>query len=410
MDSAPPTANNGTHNHSPLENDVETLRVKRHHVLSELLETERVYVEELSSIIAVRIKIIQNTICNIFLQGYKLEAKSETMRPLMPAGFLEKIDVVFGNMEEIQAFHSEMFLKDLELCIQSTDLVALCFVQKREKFFKLYSFYCQNITHSEQLRESVPESDALFRACQMKLGHKLPLAAYLLKPVQRITKYQLLLKDLLRFSTEERHQHELRQALDCMLAVLKCVNDSMHQISIVNFPVELRQHGDLLLQGSFSVWVETKKDLRLRLKPMQRHIFLYQAAMVFCKTTTKSTHNKATYYFKHYLKMSQIGMTETVKGDPRKFEIWLEGRQEVYTIQAATIEIKNAWVNEIKKVLLNQLEELKGEKIKQYSALKYNKYNVITKIPRINPLFVLGCYGIRFRGRNIKKTMETWNR
>ena len=30
--------------------------------------------------------------------------------------------------------------------------------------------------------------------CQSKLGHKLSLSAYLLKPVQRITKYQLLLK------------------------------------------------------------------------------------------------------------------------------------------------------------------------------------------------------------------------
>uniref|UniRef100_A0A1A9UFC4 Uncharacterized protein n=1 Tax=Glossina austeni TaxID=7395 RepID=A0A1A9UFC4_GLOAU len=34
--------------------------------------------------------------------------------------------------------------------------------------------------------------------------------------------------------------------------------------------------------------------------------------------------------------------------------------------QALTIEIKNKWVAEIKRVLLNQLEELKGEKIKQY--------------------------------------------
>lgn len=69
---------------------------------------------------------------------------------------------------------------------------------------------------------------------------------------------------------------------------------------------------------------------------------------------------------KTFLQMSQIGLTESVRGDARRFEIWLQGRQEVHTIQATSVEVKNKWVAEIKRVLFNQLEELKGEKIKQY--------------------------------------------
>lgn len=64
--------------------------------------------------------------------------------------------------------------------------------------------------------------------------------------------------------------------------------------------------------------------------------------------------------------MSQIGLTESVRGDTKRFEVWLQGRQEVHTLQAPTLDVKNKWVAEIKRVLLNQLEELKGEKIKQY--------------------------------------------
>ena len=64
--------------------------------------------------------------------------------------------------------------------------------------------------------------------------------------------------------------------------------------------------------------------------------------------------------------MSKIGLTETVRGDSKKFEVWLEGRQEIYIIQAVTIEQKDAWVREIKKVLFEQLTELKGEKLRQY--------------------------------------------
>ncbi|RZF49087.1 hypothetical protein LSTR_LSTR008373 [Laodelphax striatellus] len=330
------------------DNDVS--KAKRHHVLTELLETERIYVSELGSI----------------LKGYKSAMSSDDMRLLLPPGLEEKSDILFGNLDEIYKFHGEVFLQDLENCISTTELVALCFTHRRESFHRLYSYYCQNIPRSERLRSTVGDNNAFFQACQLKLGHKLPLAAYLLKPVQRITKYQLLLKDLLQYSEEEKWCGELKEALDCMLVVLKCVNDSMHQIAITGFWGELAEQGELLMQGSFNVWTESKKDLlrELRLKQMQRHIFLYQKAILFCKKTTS---HKSTYHFKHYLKMSEVGLTETVKGDGRTFEVWLPGRQEVHTIQAATTQQKNAWVEQIKKLLFDQLAQLK---IRQYSSAK----------------------------------------
>lgn len=69
---------------------------------------------------------------------------------------------------------------------------------------------------------------------------------------------------------------------------------------------------------------------------------------------------------KNSIKMSQIGLTESVRGDTRRFEVWLQGRSEVHTFQAATIEIKGKWVAEIKRVLMNQLTELKDEKTRLY--------------------------------------------
>uniref|UniRef100_A0A2S2NIS7 Guanine nucleotide exchange factor DBS n=2 Tax=Schizaphis graminum TaxID=13262 RepID=A0A2S2NIS7_SCHGA len=97
---------------------------------------------------------------------------------------------------------------------------------------------------------------------------------------------------------------------------------------------------------------------------MRRQIFLYQQGLLLCKKVSKD--NKPMYHYKKYLRMSHIGLTETVKGDLCKFEVWLEGRQEVYTIQASNLQQKQQWVSEIKRVLLEQLAELKGEKIKQY--------------------------------------------
>ncbi|CAH2102846.1 unnamed protein product [Euphydryas editha] len=300
--------------------------------------------------------------------GYKEELEKPENQHVLPAALIGQTDVLFGNLHELFTFHQEIFLKDLERSISATELVALCFVEKRDTFFRLYSYYCQNIPRSERLRETLVDTHLFLQACQQRLGHKLPLAAYLLKPVQRITKYQLLLKDLLRYSECGSMSSGLQQALDCMLVVLKCVNDSMHQIAITGVPVDLNQQGELLLQSSFLVVSENKRDLRLRIRPRRRHIFLYEKAMLFCKPATKNSHNKATYHFKHDLQMSQIGLTESVKGDPRKFEVWRQGRAEVHTITAPTADVKRAWVERIKRVLLDQLNELKGERVRQYGA------------------------------------------
>jgi hypothetical protein len=52
------------------------------------------------------------------------------MQSLVPPALVGKADVLFGNLEEIFNFHSEVFLQDLENCITNTELVALCFTQR----------------------------------------------------------------------------------------------------------------------------------------------------------------------------------------------------------------------------------------------------------------------------------------
>lgn len=74
----------------------------------------------------------------------------------------------------------------------------------------------------------------------------------------------------------------------------------------------LSELGKLLMQGSFSVWTEHKKghakvkDLA-RFKPMQRHLFLHEKALLFCKRREENGegYEKApSYSFKHSLSVS----------------------------------------------------------------------------------------------------------
>ncbi|KAK7893313.1 hypothetical protein WMY93_022465 [Mugilogobius chulae] len=149
------------------------------------------------------------------------------------------------------------FLKELEAYTDCPELVGRCFLQ-RMKDLQIYEAYCQNKPRSESLWRQFSDC-AFFQECQKRLEHKLGLDSYLLKPVQRITKYQLLLKELLKYSKGCDGADDLQEALSSILGILKAVNDSMHLIAITGYEGNLSELGRLLMQGSFSVWTEHKK-------------------------------------------------------------------------------------------------------------------------------------------------------
>lgn len=314
--------------------------------MNELLETERAYVEELLCV----------------LQGYASEMDNPAMTHLIPAPLQNKKEILFGNMPEIYHFHKRTFLRELELYTDCPELVGRCFLERMTDL-QIYEKYCHNKPRSESLWRQCSDC-AFFQECQKKLEHKLGLDSYLLKPVQRITKYQLLLKEMLKYSKGCEGADDLQDALTSILGILKAVNDSMHLIAITGYEGNLSELGKLLMQGSFSVWTEHKKghvkvkDLA-RFKPMQRHLFLHEKALLFCKRREENGegYEKApSYSFKQSLSMNAVGITENAKGDNKKFEIWSNSREEVYIVQAPSAEVKTIWVNEIRKVLTTQLE------------------------------------------------------
>ncbi|XP_049450404.1 guanine nucleotide exchange factor DBS isoform X9 [Epinephelus fuscoguttatus] len=332
--------------HASLSEEEENLAVLRRHVMNELLETERAYVEELLCV----------------LQGYASEMDNAAMAHLIPAPLQNKKEVLFGNMPEIYHFHKRTFLRELEQYTDCPELVGRCFLERMTDL-QIYEKYCHNKPRSESLWRQCSDC-AFFQECQKKLEHKLGLDSYLLKPVQRITKYQLLLKEMLKYSKSCEGAADLQEALTAILGILKAVNDSMHLIAITGYEGNMSELGKLLMQGSFSVWTEHKKghakvkDLA-RFKPMQRHLFLHEKALLFCKRREENGegYEKApSYSFKQSLSMSAVGITENAKGDNKKFEIWCNSREEVYIVQAPSAEVKTTWVNEIRKVLTTQLE------------------------------------------------------
>ncbi|XP_061659932.1 proto-oncogene DBL isoform X2 [Syngnathoides biaculeatus] len=319
---------------SEVEEGAEQVTIR---IMKELISTEKIYVDQLLAV----------------LLGYRAEMEDPSMCNLLPSLLRSRKDVLFGNMPQIYQFHSGTFLHDLQRCLDTPERVGQCFLRRKENF-QMYEEYCQNKTQSESLWRQCSDS-AFFQECQKKLDHKLSLDSYLLKPIQRLTKYQLILKELLKHCAEPQYRTQLQEALDCMLDLVKSVNDSMHQTAIVGYQGELGPLGRVLLQGGFSVWISHKRGAArmrelARFKAAQRHVFLYESALVCCKRRD-DCRRSPVYSFKSCLGMNAVSVTENVKGDARKFELCHRGTQEVYILQAPSVEVKAAWLAQIQKVV-----------------------------------------------------------
>uniref|UniRef100_A0A3Q2YPE2 DH domain-containing protein n=1 Tax=Hippocampus comes TaxID=109280 RepID=A0A3Q2YPE2_HIPCM len=179
-------------------------RLKLRHIVEEMVTTEREYVRSLRYVIA-----------HYF---------PEMERADLPQDLRGKRSVVFGNLEKLLDFHAHIFLQELEACWKHPLRVAHCFL--RHEQFGLYALYSKNKPKSDALLAS--RGLAFFKVRkQRELGDRMDLCSYLLKPVQRMSKYALLLDDLIKEAgaAQEAERTSLRTALAAVKFQLRHGND-----------------------------------------------------------------------------------------------------------------------------------------------------------------------------------------
>ena len=93
------------------------LLFRKDKVVSELLRTEQKYVDDLGSI----------------LSGYRdrMRASSTSMG--------HKAEDIFGNMENVFAFHSESLLPELERCGEDGQMIARTFMDTSKEMERIYT-------------------------------------------------------------------------------------------------------------------------------------------------------------------------------------------------------------------------------------------------------------------------------
>ncbi|XP_039925366.1 kalirin isoform X10 [Hirundo rustica] len=300
-------------------------------VLNELVQTEKDYVKDLG------------TVVEGFMKRMEEKGVSEDMKG--------KDKIVFGNIHQIYDWHKDFFLAELEKCLQEPERLAQLFI-KHERRLHMYVVYCQNKPRSEYI---VAEYETYFEEVQQEISQRLTISDFLIKPIQRITKYQLLLKDFLRYSEKAGLEcSEIEKAVELMCLVPKRCNDMMNLGRLQGFEGKLTAQGKLLQQDTFYV---TEQDSGVQSRPKERRVFLFEQIVIFSELLRKGSLTPG-YMFKKSIKMNYLIIEENVDNDPCKFALMSRETSERVILQAANPEIQQAWVQDINQVLDTQRDFL----------------------------------------------------
>nr|CDS19379.1 kalirin [Echinococcus granulosus] len=316
---------------------------RRQNILRELVTTERAYV------LALR------TCLETFHAG--------TMNPPVdipvPSYIAGKESIVYGNLEEIYHFHEKFF--EPEICKYASggdflpEDVGHCFVSFGDRLAGLYVEYCVNKEDSMQIL--VADTENFFGRLQLRYQLSEPLQSFLIKPVQRITKYQLLLREI-RECCDKSSAGELSEGLDVMMAVPKKANEAIHLRMLQGLPEDLPISclGDVVLQDQFTVW-EPKQLIK---KSRERRVFLFDICLVLAKECPVNPgESKMKYQFKSRFLLADLNITEHIEGDQCKFALWAGRVPPVndyrLVLKAPSLEVKQTWVRAIREAMRERM-------------------------------------------------------
>lgn len=321
----------------------EILLKKRQYVLQELIDTEEAYVRDLSMIVEGYIAAIRDPDCEI----------------LMPEDLKDGKDkLVFGNIEVIYDWHKNFFLKSLKQAVENPVQLASLF-KRYERKLQMYIIYCKNKHVSEYIVSEYLET--YFEDLRVKLGQKLQLCDLLIKPVQRIMKYQLMLKDILKYTERAGLTAEiepLRAAYKIMVVVPKTANDMMDVGRLQGFEGKITAQGKLLFHGILTVSDYGQTSVVGKNKDL--HVFFFEQSIIFSEVVGKKTQfTSPQYIYKAHLQVNKMNLKP--EGDCFILESTDPKNTNLsFTCQAATEELQEQWLMTIRDILQTQRDFLKA--------------------------------------------------
>ncbi|KAM9837368.1 dynamin-binding protein isoform 2-T2 [Aulostomus maculatus] len=191
---------------------------KRSKVIEELLQTEKDYIKDLQMCVEEIIEPLQ-----------KKQVKNVDF------------DGLFGNISSVIDLSQRLFET-----LQDTDSIGKVFLDFKGELEGVYKIYCQNHDDAISLLESYEKDENIqrhvleclkrLRAIYREWGktNYINLGSFLIKPVQRVMRYPLLLMELLGATPESHHDRpQLTQALQAVKEINVNINEYKRRKDLV---------------------------------------------------------------------------------------------------------------------------------------------------------------------------------
>ncbi|KAJ7426668.1 FYVE, RhoGEF and PH domain-containing protein 2 [Willisornis vidua] len=302
----------------------------------ELLETEQAYVNRL------------HLLDQVFYTELMKEAKTSKTVPE------EVVKMIFSNISSIYQFHAEFFLPELQKRMEDWNHNPRIgdVIQKLAPFLKMYGEYVKNFDKAVELitawsDKSPPFQELIADIQKRKVCASLTLQHHMLEPVQRIPRYELLLKDYVRkLPPESPDRGDAEKALEMIFMVAKHSNAAIAEMErLQNLWVVYQRLGleddfvdpsnELIKEGPIQK-VSTRNN-----STSEKYLFLFNNMLLYCVPKVIQVGAE----FQVHLRMDVDGMkVRELKDTQFPHTFLVSGKQRTLELQARSGEEMNAWI------------------------------------------------------------------
>lgn len=318
----------------------ETNEQKLHKIATELLLTERAYVSRL----------------NLLDQVFYCKLLEEANRGSFPA---EMVNKIFSNISSINAFHSKFLLPELEKRMQEWETTPRIgdILQKLAPFLKMYGEYVKGFDNAVELVKNMTERVPQFKSVteeiqKQKICGSLTLQHHMLEPIQRIPRYEMLLKDYLKklspdapdwndakksleiISTAASHSNSAIRKMENLKKLLEIYEMLGEEEDIVNPSNELIKEGQILKLAARNTSAQ------------ERYLFLFNNMLLYCVPRFSLVGSKFTVRTRVGIDGMKIVETHNEEY-PHTFQV--SGKERTLELQASSEQDKEEWIKALQE-------------------------------------------------------------